>query len=149
MNPDTIKLTGDTLPSVHQEVDEDEEMIFAELYKELVAADTRATRSSRGRGRGFPVGGGRGKGLLVRRTSTSEGGTQTYTRRDPSSSNPIALPSPRELSFDDDGNVISHSEDEGVSASGSLSEDSSSNSLDDRSDSEEDESSSHSDSDSD
>ena len=68
MNPDTFKLTGDTLSSVHQEPDDDEEMIFGELYRELVEADTRATRSQHGCGRGIRVG-GRGKGLLVRRTS--------------------------------------------------------------------------------
>ena len=32
---------GDTLSSVHQEPDDDEEMIFGELYRELVEADTR------------------------------------------------------------------------------------------------------------
>ena len=97
MNPDTFKLTGDTLPSVHQEPDDDEEMIFGELYRELVEANTRATRSQRGCGRGIRVG-GRGKGLLVRRTSgpvavaVAEGITQTYVRRGrgSSSSNPVA-----------------------------------------------------------
>ena len=150
MNPDTFKLTGDTLSSVHQEPDDDEEMIFGELYRELVEADTRATRSKRGCGRGIRVG-GRGKGLLVCRTSgpaavaIAEGITQTYVRRGQgsSSSNPVAhddtnLPLPREPSYDDDGNVISHSEEEDESAFAFSSEESSSNSLDKHSHSESD-----------
>ena len=104
-------MTGDTLRSVHREVDEDEEMIFMELYRELVAADTHNTR---GCGRGVPV--GRGKGLVVRGVSTSMGrGTQTYMRRGSTSSIPIpsdTTPLPREPSFDDDGNVISENEHE-------------------------------------
>lgn len=103
MNADIFKLTGDTLCSVHKEPDEDEEMIFEELYKELMAADTRNTRSQRGRG--VQVGGG--KGLIIRRPSTSTGsGLQAYTRRGSSSSHPIHHDG-REPSFDDEGNLLS------------------------------------------
>ena len=145
MNPDTFKLTGDTLQSVHQAPDEEEEMIFGELYRELVEADTRATRSRRGRGRGIRVG-GRGKGLLTRHplgsVAVAEGGTQTYTRsrRGSSSSNPVAhdheadTPFPREPSFDSDGNEISHSEHEDENDS-TPSSDESSDSLDEHSES--------------
>ena len=113
-------------------------MLFAEIYRELVAADTRNTRR-RGRGQGVRV--GRGKGLIVRGASTStRGGVQTYMRRGSSSSTPIpfddtSLPSPREPSFDDDGNLISEEEHE---ASSSDNEGSSSNSLDEHSDSDHD-----------
>ena len=104
---------------MHQKPDEEEEMIFGELYRELAEADTRPTRTRRGRGRGIHVG-GRGKGLLTRRTlaSVAEGGTQTYARRGSSSSTPVAHditvnpPPIREPSFDSDGNEISHSENE-------------------------------------
>ena len=150
MNPDTFKLAGATLLSVHQELDDDEELIFGELYRELVEADPRATWIRRGCGRGIRVG-GRGKGLLVRRTSgpaavaVAEGITQTYVRRGrgSNSSNPVAhddmnLPLPREPSYDDDGNVISQSEEEDESAFAFSSEESSSNSLDDHSASKED-----------
>ena len=150
MNPNTFKLAGAPLPSVHQELDDDEEMIFGELYRERVEADTRATQSQRGCGRGIRVG-GRGKGLLVRRTSgpvavaVAVGITQTYVRRGRGSSssnlgahddtNPSL---PREPSFDDDGNEISHSEEEDESAFAFSSEESSSNSLDEHSHSESD-----------
>ena len=126
MNQDTFKLTGETLQSVHPMPDEEEEMIFGELYRELVEVDTRATRTRRGRGRGIHVG-GRGKGLLVRHTPASvaiaEGGTQTYARRGSSSSTSVAHditvdpPPIREPSFDSDGNEPSHSENEDESAS--------------------------------
>ena len=135
VNADTFKLTGDTLQSVNQVADEDEEEIYEELYRELVAADTRNTRSQRGRGRGVPV--GRGKGLLIRPlTSTGSGcGQQTYVRRGSTSSNPIfndIPPRPTEPSFDDDGNLLSEPELESPS---SASEDSSlENSLDEHSD---------------
>lgn len=122
VNVDTFRLTGDNLQSVHQEPDEDEEMIFAQLYGELMAADTRSTRSQRGHGRGVPV--GRGKGLIIRPTSTSTGSaTQMYTRR-ASTSTPL----PREPSFDDEGNLIS--EDESDSAPSLPEVASSENSLD-------------------
>ena len=88
-------------------------MIFAELYKELVDADTHNTQR-RGGGQGVWV--GRGKGLIIRGISTSAGrGTQTYMRRGSSSSNPIlfdTIPLPSELSFDADGNSISENENE-------------------------------------
>ena len=71
VNVDTFKLTGNNLQSVHQEPDEEEEMIFAQLYGELMVADTRSMRSRHGRGRGVPV--GRSKGLVIRPTSTSTG----------------------------------------------------------------------------
>ena len=130
---------------MNQAPDEEEEMIFGELYRELVEADTRATRSRRERGRGVKVG-GRGKGLLVRHTPASvgiaEGGTQTYARRGSSSSAPVARditidpPLIREPSFDSDGNEISHSEHEDENASTSSSQESS-NSLDEHSESDE------------
>ena len=126
---------------MNQVPDEEEEMIFGELYRELVEADTRATRTRRRRGRGIHVG-DRGKGLLVRRTPASvaiaEGGTQTYARRGSSSSTPMALditvypPPIREPSFDSDGNEISHSENEDENASTSSAKESS-NSLDEHS----------------
>lgn len=123
-----------TLCSVHQQVDEDEEMIFAELLRELVAADTRITRR-RGSSQGVRVVGG--KGLVVRGVSTSAGrGMQTYTRRGSSSSNPTpsdTTPLPREPSFDDEGNLISESEHEDALPSDT--EESSSDSLDEHSDS--------------
>ena len=112
-------------------------MLFAEIYRELVAADTRNTRRH-GRGQGVRV--GRGKGLIVRGASTStRGGVQTYMRRGSSSSTPIpfddtSLPSPREPSFDDDGNLINEEHE----ASSSDNEGSSSNSLDEHSDSDHD-----------
>ena len=136
---DTFKLTGATLRSVQQEGDEDEEMIFAELYKELVAADTRVTRRQ-GSTQGVRV--GRGKGLVIRGVSTSTGrGMQTYTRRGSSSSNPTpsdTTPLPREPSFDDEGNLISETESEHEDAPQpplSDVEESSSDSLDEHSDS--------------
>ena len=139
VNVDIFKLLEATLQSVDQDPDEDEEMLFKELYKELLEIDTRATQSQRGRGRGIRVGGGRNKGLLVHRTSASvgvaEGGIQTYARRGSSSSNPVAHddygtpPLPREQSFDDE-NLLSHSGDEDVIASHSSYEESSANSLD-------------------
>ena len=145
MNPDTFKLARDTLSSVHQEPDDDEEMIFGELYRELVEADTRATRSQRGCRRGIRVG-GHGKGLLVRHTlgpaavAVAEGITQTYVRRGRGSSrsNPVAHddmnpPLPREPSFDDEGNEIIHSEEEDESAFAFSSKESTSNSLDEHS----------------
>ena len=131
---------GETLRSVHQMPD-DEEMIFGELYRELVEVDTRTTRTQRGRGRGIHVG-GRDKGLLMRHTLASvvmaEGGTQTYVRRGSSSSTPVAHditvkpPSIREPSFDSDGNEISHGENEEENVITSNSEESS-NSLDEHS----------------
>ena len=82
----------------------------------------------------------------MRRTSgpavvaVAEGITQTYVRRGwgSSSSNSVAhddmnLPLPREPSYDDDGNVISHSEEEDESAFAFSSKESSSNSLDEHS----------------
>ena len=87
----------------------------------------------------------------MRRTSgpaavaVAEGITQTYVRRGQgsSSSNLVAhddtnLPLPREPSYDDDGNVISHSGEEDESAFAFSSEESSSNSLDEHSHSESD-----------
>ena len=125
--------------------------MFNELFRELMETDTRSTRSRGGRGRakGIPIRGGRGKGLLVRRASTTssvavtEGGVQTYARRGSSSSNPIAQDDtpllPREPSFDDDGNLLSHSEgeDENPTTYASEEDDSSENSLDEHSESDE------------
>ena len=42
---DDFKLSGETLRSVHRLVDEDEELIFEDLYRELMEADVRSTRS--------------------------------------------------------------------------------------------------------
>ena len=42
-NVDTFDLTANNLRSVTREVDEEEEMIFSEIYRELVATDTRNT----------------------------------------------------------------------------------------------------------
>ena len=74
-----------------------------------------------------------------------EGITQTYVRkgRGSSSSNLVAHddtnpPLSREPSFDDDGNEISHGEEEDESAFAFSSEESSSNSLDEHSHSESD-----------
>ena len=96
MNPDTFKLTGETLRSVHQMPDDEEEMIFGELYRELVEADTQATWSRRGCGRGIRVG-GRGKDLLVRRTSrpvaVAEGIDRKSTRLNSSHSGESRMPS--------------------------------------------------------
>lgn len=141
MNVDTFKLTGDNLTSVHSEPDEDEEMIFAELYKELMVADTRNTRSQRGRG--VRVGGG--KGLIIRRTSTptpttttqAGSGLLTYMRRGSNSSNPIhhdSTPLFREPYFDDEGNLLSESEHESETDPSLLDESSPENSLDELSD---------------
>ena len=69
----------------------------------------------------------------------AEGGIHTYVRRDSSSSNLVAHddydtpPLPREPSFDDDGHLLSHSEDEDVFASHPCFEESSTNSLDEHS----------------
>ena len=138
---DTFVLTRNNLESVHQEVNEDEELIFAELYREIVESDTRTsrTRSHRGRGRGVPI--GRGKGLLVRRPPTSTGeGTTTYVRRGSTSSNPspsdglVGLPH-RDPTFDDEGNLVSDADYEPSSASSREEDSSSENSLDEDSDS--------------
>ena len=42
---DDSKLFGETLCGVHRLVDEDEEQIFANLYKELMEANICSTRS--------------------------------------------------------------------------------------------------------
>ena len=39
MNVDAIKLTGDPLKSVNKDVNEEEEKLYAELYKELEETD--------------------------------------------------------------------------------------------------------------
>ena len=73
VNVNTFKLFEATFQSVNEDLDEDEEMLFRELYKELMEIDTQATWSQRGCGRGIRVGGGHNKGLLVCRTLTLVG----------------------------------------------------------------------------
>ncbi|KAH6554628.1 hypothetical protein KP509_1Z319400 [Ceratopteris richardii] len=91
---------------------DDEELLFAELYRELCSIDVRQTRSrsSKGRVRGVR---GRGKGLIIRRASTTSHGdgasssrapATTYTRR----KGRRTLPSmPLSPCFDDEGNLVS------------------------------------------
>ena len=43
VNVDTFKLLEATLQSVNQDLDEDEEILFRELYKELLEVNTQAT----------------------------------------------------------------------------------------------------------
>ena len=45
MDVDKFKLTGNTLLSVNKEVDEEEEALYAELYKELEETDRRVSRT--------------------------------------------------------------------------------------------------------
>ncbi|KAH7299898.1 hypothetical protein KP509_24G035200 [Ceratopteris richardii] len=101
----------DTLPSYDMPRD-DEELLFAELYRELRSIDVRQTRSrsSKERVRGVR---GRGKGLIIRRASTSSHGdgvstsrapASTYTRTKGRRTLPSVLLSPR---FDDEGNLVS------------------------------------------
>lgn len=143
---DTIKLTGDNLRSVQREPDEEEEMLFAELYKELEEVDRRTTRTRRGRGRGVRVG-GRSRGVTIRRASTPTPSGEdssslpslprVFVRRGSASSRPIEhddIPSPpREPEFDDEGNLLS--EGERADDPYSPEESSSENSLDEHSDS--------------
>ncbi|KAH7416170.1 hypothetical protein KP509_14G078700 [Ceratopteris richardii] len=90
---------------------DDEELLFAELYRELCSIDVRQTRSrsSKGRVRGVR---GRGKGLIIRRASTTSHGdgastsrapATTYTRRKGRRTLPSMTLSPR---FDE-GNLVS------------------------------------------
>ncbi|KAH7293828.1 hypothetical protein KP509_28G044500 [Ceratopteris richardii] len=91
---------------------DDEELLFAELYRELCSIDVRQTRSrsSKGRVRGVL---GRGKGLIIWRASTTSHGdgasssrapATTYTRR----KGRRTLPSmPLSSRFDDEGNLVS------------------------------------------
>ncbi|KAH7352709.1 hypothetical protein KP509_19G059600 [Ceratopteris richardii] len=100
------------LPS-HDVPQDEEELLFADLYRELCSIDVRQTRGhSRRRVRGVR---GRGKGLIIRRASTTSHGdgastsrapASTYTRRQRSTLSSLQqLPlSPR---FDDEGNLIS------------------------------------------
>ncbi|KAH7437282.1 hypothetical protein KP509_05G064000 [Ceratopteris richardii] len=99
------------LPSYDMPQD-DEELLFAELYRELCSIDVRQTRSrtSKGRVRGVR---GRGKGLIIRRASTTSHGdgastsrapASTYTRRKGRRTLPSMPLSPR---FDDEGNLVS------------------------------------------
>ncbi|KAH7438270.1 hypothetical protein KP509_04G008100 [Ceratopteris richardii] len=100
------------LPS-HDVPQDEEELLFADLYRELCSIDVRQTRGhSRGRVRGVR---GRGKGLIIRRASTTSHGdgaspsrapASTYTRRQRSTLSSLQqLPlSPR---FDDEGNLVS------------------------------------------
>ena len=112
---DDFKLSGETLRSVHRLVDEDEEQVFADLYKELMEADVRSTCSRRPRG----VRVGR-RGVTICPTSASTTSTVgpsslpcVFMRRErPSTSHSIVhdTPPPRELEFDDDGNLLSEIE---------------------------------------
>ncbi|KAH7439143.1 hypothetical protein KP509_04G047200 [Ceratopteris richardii] len=99
------------LPSYHVPQD-DEKLLFAELYRELCSIDVRQTRSrsSKGRVRGVR---GRGKGLIIRRASTTSHGdgasssrapATIYTRRKGRRTLPSMPLSPR---FDDEGNLVS------------------------------------------
>ncbi|KAH7440163.1 hypothetical protein KP509_04G094300 [Ceratopteris richardii] len=104
-----------TMPRPGDEMHEDDEdFLFAELYRELSSIDVRQTRSRTSTSRGIRVVRGRGKGLIIRRGSSStsmpgeEAGTSraplhtaTYMRR-------TILPARHHSSqFDDEGNVIS------------------------------------------
>ena len=129
-------------------------MLFAQLYKDLIDADTRNTRSDgrgrgRGRGRGVQVGGR----VSIRSTIAPTTGGEDPSlprvfvrlRRGSSSSAPVQhddVPYPREPEFDSDGNLLSDVEEEEENPS-SPEDSSSENSLDDHSD--EDESNSSSD----
>ena len=125
-------MTSVNVASVNQQPDEEEEAIFRELYSELLAADTRSTRSRHGRDRAAGV-------HRPPPSTSAEGGLRTYARRGSSSSNPrlhddIPLlphdetPLPREPFFDDDGNLLSEIDPQSVSST--FEESSSEDSLD-------------------
>ena len=119
---DAIKLTGDTLKSVNKDVNEEEEKLYAELYKELEETDRRISRTRRrGRGRGHSptssigakekgktkqVACGRGKGratiTYVRRGSNSRAVDLSEDEGPTSSSDDL-----KEPEYDDDGNLLS------------------------------------------
>ena len=133
---DDFKLSGETLRSVHRLVDEDEEQILADLYRELMEADVRSTRS---RGpQGVRV---RRRAVTIRPNLASTMSTagpsslpRVFMRRErPSTSHSIVhdTPPPREPEFDDDGNLLSEVEQEHDSASSNAS--SSEDSLDEHS----------------
>ncbi|KAH6557929.1 hypothetical protein KP509_1Z085900 [Ceratopteris richardii] len=91
---------------------DDKELLFAELYRELCSIDVRQTRSRSIKGRVKGVR-GRGKGLIIRRASTTSHGdgastsqapATTYTRRKGRRTLPSMPLSPR---FDDEGNLVS------------------------------------------
>lgn len=111
---DALKLTGDTLQSVNKVQDEEEERIYAEIYRELESFDRRPTRTRRGRGgsgRGVQVG---SRGCTVRGAPRDI--VHTYVRRG-SGSSTLALADEdapfgfshelREPEFDDEGNLLS------------------------------------------
>ena len=122
---DTFKLTGDTLSSVNKEPDEEEELLFAELYQELMEIDTRATRS-----RGIRVGGG--KGLTTRGRIATSATRGVYVRcgsyRSSTSISRSHVAISTHTNFDEEGNPISEDEFESDASSGA--ESSSDNSLD-------------------
>ncbi|KAH6555369.1 hypothetical protein KP509_1Z261600 [Ceratopteris richardii] len=99
------------LPS-HDVPQDEEELLFADLYRELCSIDVRQTRGhSRGRVRGVR---GRGKGLIIRRASTTSHGDRdstsrapasTYTRRQRSTLSSLQ-PLPLSPHFDDEGNLL-------------------------------------------
>ena len=115
---DEFKLTGDTLKSVNKVVDEEEERLYAELYKELEETDRRVTRTRRrgrgqptssttsrkgqGKGRGPARGRGRGRATYIRHGSSSRA-TAISEEDEPASSSEDL----REPEYDDDGNLLS------------------------------------------
>ena len=119
-----FKLKGDTLKSVNKEVDEEEERLYAELYKELEEVDRRISRTRRGGRKGgdgnvMSKGKGKGKGKSL---SKRKGRGETSIRRGSGSGgaggasstaieeeNEIVAPREgfREPGYDDDGNLLS------------------------------------------
>ena len=129
---DEFELKGDTLKSVNKPVNEEEEKLYVELYKELEETDRRITRTrrrgrGRGRGRSTPSttsdkGKGKGKGTRDRATrgrgqGIGSSGVLTYVRRGSGSRAAAALSeeddalsshdSLREPEYDDEGNLLS------------------------------------------
>lgn len=111
---DEFKLTGNTLKSVNKEVDEEEERIYAELYRELEETDRRISRtrhrrrptttkdSGKGKDKGKENSKGKGKGALMRRGSSSASAT---TMDEDDLVPPIE--GLREPEYDDEGNLLS------------------------------------------
>lgn len=120
---DQFKLTGDTLKSVNKEVDDEEERIYAELYKELEETDRRISRTRRGRsttsegskdkGKAKSKGKGKGKSKgkgATRRASVRRGSSSALVAIEPNVDEDDLVPpieALREPEYDDDGNLLS------------------------------------------
>lgn len=121
---DQFKLTGNTLKSVNKEVDEEEERIYAEVYKELEETDRRISRTRRGRS-ATSEGSNKSKGKAKikdkgKGKSKGKGATRRVSVRRGSSSASVAIEpivdeddlvppieGPREPEYDDAGNLLS------------------------------------------